>query len=225
MAVLLLSGLVTQIVGSVGGSNFRRFRGQTVLSNKSMGASKSKLLQNQKLSAIRSIFTRWQTLTDTQRAGWNAEALNYTFPDKFGNLRNLTGREFFTKCNIHLLAIGLSKNSVGSPSSVVPLFTLGSFQIDTSVNEVGLAITSVSASVWLQIRIEMHQKPLNTPTFVRRKIIYVQLVTSPITLNFWNELVAEFPYFENSFNVRAYVNAVNVSGFVGPYSTIDAIVV
>jgi len=253
MALLLLSGLVTQIVGSAGGSNFRRFRGQTVLSNKSMGASKSKLLVNPRLSGIRRIFSGWKTLSDSNRTAWNAKALEFEFPDKFGTLRNITGRQLYTKLNAKALEFefpdkfGTLRNitgrqlytklnirllwrsaSIANPATInstVNTFTVSAFTIDTSVGVMGLSLTSFSGSTYYKVSFEVVSGKLNEPSFTRRKILNGGFSGVNVTEDYYASFISAFPYFDNTYAVRVYVTPQNAFGFDGPTLTRVGIVV
>jgi hypothetical protein len=225
MALLLLSGLVTQIVGSAGGSNFRRFRGQTVLSNKSMGASKSKLLVNPRLSGIRRIFSGWKTLSDSNRTAWNAKALEFEFPDKFGTLRNITGRQLYTKLNIRLLWRSASIANPATINSTVNTFTVSAFTIDTSVGVMGLSLTSFSGSTYYKVSFEVVSGKLNEPSFTRRKILNGGFSGVNVTEDYYASFISAFPYFDNTYAVRVYVTPQNAFGFDGPTLTRVGVVV
>lgn len=50
----------------------------------------------------------WRSLTQAQRDAWNAAVSDFSSTDVFGDLRNPTGKNLFTKLNINLLNAGQS---------------------------------------------------------------------------------------------------------------------
>jgi len=106
MAIAKLSTIVTAIAGTVGGVTFRRHAGQTVISKKSQGPSRATSLFNPRLSQMRTLITNWNSLTQTVRDAWATAALSFTFPDKFGDSHNLSGRELYLKLQGNLIVTG-----------------------------------------------------------------------------------------------------------------------
>lgn len=63
----------------------------------------------------------WKNLTDTQRTGWNSNAVNYPAQNKFGETYTPSGYQVYMSLNMALLNAGLSKLSdVPTPGVVIP---------------------------------------------------------------------------------------------------------
>lgn len=108
MAVIKLGALVSGIAGSIGGTTFRRGNGYISASNKSSGPSKSRLRTNAQLGGNVDIVQLWNTIGQPEKDQWNAQAQLFQFPDKFGTLRNITGRQLFIKLNARRNRLGMS---------------------------------------------------------------------------------------------------------------------
>jgi len=97
MAVAKLGAIVTQIAGSIGGTQFRRGRNALVMSNKSRGLSKNLALQNRQIQLFNKMSNEWDGLSESDRDAWALAAATFQFPDRFGTLKYLTNRQLFFK--------------------------------------------------------------------------------------------------------------------------------
>jgi len=76
------------------------------MQKRSAGGDKKKLRANSKLPQLANVIAHWSTLPPWERDEWRNAAQNYQFPDKWGNMRNLTGREFFIKIANYCVNVG-----------------------------------------------------------------------------------------------------------------------
>ena len=216
MAIFKLGAIVTEIVGSIGGTNFRRGVNNGIISNKSFGGTKNKLLLNKQLGAIATIFKQWRGLDPELQDAWNAEALNFLFPDKFGVQKNLTGRQLFSKMNVQLLITGESIADPTGMDSTIPTVTVGSGNISVQYNDVFFNLPYIEDDVKILVSCEIANGPLNAPTFTRRATILELLVTpADEFIGFTNEFFAAFPYYTYGYEARFYLETINEWGFKG----------
>lgn len=222
MAKFVLGAIITNIAGSVGGTTLRRVPNGLSMYNKIRGTSKARLLKNPQLPAIGQIFQRWSQLSDSDRAGWNAQALLVTFPDKFGNQKNLTGRELFSKANIQLLPTGASLDSSSGFTTVVNDFTLGVFVFDISTPTFQVDVESLTGGNQIMISVELTQKPILQPVFKSREVIHVGDIEAPsANIQFPTAFLAKFPYATAGMWLTVYAQAINGSGMVSPYQFVS----
>ena len=106
MASIRFGSIVTGLKGSVGGTTYREFRNGFVMQKRSAGGDKKKLRANSKLPQLANVIAHWSTLPSYERSAWRSVAQQYPFPDKWGNMRNLTGREFFIKMANYCVNVG-----------------------------------------------------------------------------------------------------------------------
>jgi len=128
MALIKLGAFFTNIAGSVGGTTFRRSQHGIVLSNKIVGIRKSVLFRNTRLSELRSVIQGWALLSQVNRDSWNEIAHTFSFPDKFGDLRTLSGRLLYIKLNASLLIVGNYYLNASSINSIVHALEVGNIQ-------------------------------------------------------------------------------------------------
>lgn len=213
MAIFKLGGLVTAVAGSIGGTTFKRNGTNGAMYNKVKGASKSKTLRNPRLGGIASIFQQWQKFTDAERAAWNSETLNFQFPNKFGTLKNLTDRQFFSKLNIQNLPLGISILDPTGVNAVNPVFSIVAAVINFELEYFTISTTADSIGSTYLFSFEVTQKPIYGPTFISREIAFSAPVDLSINYAVWAEFIAKFPYYDSTYNVMVYVTAINEFGF------------
>lgn len=221
MAKFVLGGIITNIAGSVGGTTLRRVPNGFSMYNKIKGASVSKLLQNARVPQIASIFQKWSSLSDSERAGWNATALTVTFPDKFGVAKNLTGRQLFTKANIQGLPIGLVVNDSAGFTNTVMEFSLPSFTFDISVPTFQITVDAVNNPSLVMVSVELSNKQIFQPVFKSRKVIAIgDCSLGDNNIQFPTELLAEYPYAAEGMWLAVYIQSINDFGMVSPYQVV-----
>lgn len=213
MAIFKLGAIVTEIAGSIGGTTFKRGAGNRIIMNKTSGTSSSRLLLNNQLNPIRVIFQKWKMFDDTHRADWNLIALDYQFPDKFGVLRNLTGRQLFTKLNIQLLPVGSSILEADQVGNIIYDVTIDNFTIATDLSSAELQYVVDTDSSWVLVQLEVSLKTLMAPIFTRRKVTAFAFLDGAGGFDILAALLEQFPFINSSYNVRAFVTSMNESGF------------
>jgi len=215
MAIFKLGAMVTDIVGSIGGTTFRRGSQNSAVYNKSNGASRSLLKKNLQLGPIAKIFRQWRELSPEIKSTWTAAALLYQFPDKFGVLKNLTARQLFTKLNIQLLVVNSSVLQGDDIDNNTAIIEIQNFDIDSNLASAELQIGVLSFASWVLVQIEVSKNKLFAPTFTRRKVSAFMWVENGGGFDIINQLIAQYPYIDNTYNVRAFVTPMNYYGFKG----------
>ena len=207
-----MGAIVTEIKGSVGGTTFRGSPSGTIMTNKIFGASKNRLLNNTALFKLSEIISSWSYLSDAIRNEWNAQALLFEFPNKFGDLKNLSGRQLFIKLNTQAYFVG------GNPPNVS---TLNSTVSTSDYNDPGLSnIPSATIRLYdnlydthISIQAELIPNFAVAPSFTRRKIIYSELLQGQKLIDFTAEAIANFPSAGVGDIFNIYVMFTNLSGF------------
>lgn len=216
MAIFQLGSIVTSIVGSIGGTTFKRGASNLIVSKKSMGASRSLLLSNVRLGAISSVFMGWSSLSQSMRDDWAFIAPSYLFPDKFGVLRALTARQLFTKLSIQLIPVNQAVPDADQINNVLGVFGVNFFNLTKSPFKCELDISYTGDAGYLLVQIQVAQKNLYSPIFNRRQITAWVMIDSALGFDFTEEILKQFPYINEKYSVRAFVSIMNVSGFKSP---------
>lgn len=218
MAVIQMGAIVTKIKGSVGGTAFKTQRATQVMFNKSKGYSKSKSYQNPAINYARSIFQKWSFLTAGQKLAWNNQAAILFFLDKFGNSVHITGRQLYTKVNLNLRQLDYLPEP---PLGFDPLVSLLSNEpCEASMSSeyafVPVEVENIGDS-YVSLSLEVSLSPLREPVFVSRKVIKTITTSSNTTINFFDEMMEQFPYINASYNIRVYLEIMNEYGFKGAF--------
>jgi hypothetical protein len=215
MAIFKLGAFITAIVGSVGGTNFKRGANNSIVTNKSFGGSNSKLKSNARLNPIANIFKAWSLLDDGVRSDWNDAALDYTFPNKFGDLVNLSGRQLFTKLNIQLLPVGSTVLDATIINNNINTISVDNFTLEMNPFNVELQMQCDGDDTWILVQLEISQNVLLAPIYNRRKITAYIFGEGAIGFDLSDEVFSQYPFINENYNVRAYVTVMNIYGFKG----------
>lgn len=217
MAKFLLGTIVTNVAGSVGGTTLRRVPNGFSMYNKIKGTSYSRLLQNKRVANIANIFQGWARLTQTERDGWNAQALLVTFPDKFGNPKNLTGRELFSKCNIQASPVGFSITDSTGFTTDIPDWLLEDSDGGIGDDSLEIIFGNIVDTVGIMISYELSNRQIYQPTFKSRKVYQVEAAQENGNLNISASLRQAFPYVNEGMWLGVYVQGWNQFGLLSPY--------
>lgn len=214
MATFKLGMIITDIAGSVGGTTLKRNGTYKVMMNKSTGTAYSRSLQNQALSYLGSIFKAWTFLSDADKSAWETQALNFTFPDKFGTLRNLTGRQLYIKLNGQNYKIDPTPIDPTTIDSELVPFTIDQCIYVVGLNQFTVSVDSLAVSSrTYMVSVELSLQPLRAPTFVARKVIHTFSGAGSTGTDILADLLLNYPYFDSSYNCRVYLQEINSSGF------------
>lgn len=212
MATIKLGMLVTQIAGSIGGTTFRRGANFICMQNKTKGASKSKTLQNKALIQLGSISSQWSALSASEQSDWVDASLLFQFPDKFGDLKYLSGRQLFIK-----IANFTANVSEPIPDPNTLSSTVGTSTIFFGLIELnGPAFIELTESVpatLVVISAELIKFIGQAPTFTRREIILFDYPDVNLEIDINTAINTKFPTLAVGNIVRLYYYTQNSSGF------------
>lgn len=212
MAVFQYGAVITRISGSIGGTNFRLFRGMPVISNKSQGGSYQVRLQNKKLGQLAWLFREFHSLDPTSQLAWQSLSNNYTFPDKFGKYRIISGRQFYTKMNAQLLPVKQYNRDATAFDPTLNPWSLKDFTCNLTGFNCMVEINTVGANNYFLYQLEFSTKKLNSPQFTRRLIFGSSQSDVNFTVNVYPELYKAFPTVRAGDNVRLYVWQMSKGG-------------
>lgn len=214
MATFKLGAIITDIAGSIGGTTLKRNGSYRVIMNKPSGSTYSRLLQNKAVSYLGSIFKAWAFLNTETKEAWNTAALSYTFPDKFGTLRNLTGRQLFIKLNSQRYAYNSAIIDPTTLDSTLPPFLFTDAQKVPGANQLFLEIFCEDTSIiTYSVMAEVSLKSLHAPTFISRKVFTHVVYQGNGNTDIFTLFIQNFPYYTEQYNARLYVYQLNSSGF------------
>jgi hypothetical protein len=212
MANIKLGAIITDIAGSVGGSTFRRTPAGIILYNKQGTQIKSAFAKNSVKNKLGAILSAWNFLSTMEKDFYIDKATLYTFPNKFGTMRNLTGRQFYTKLNAQMLpsASNVStspwydENYSGSLDSINASF--GSEQVEFFFN-------AELTDYILLIQIYPLRNGANPKPSKRSVCTYAQIMGAVTSVNLWSEFVTQYPNANTGTTWGANIIFMTQSGF------------
>ena len=221
MATVQLGAIITKIAGSIGGTNFRRHRASTVISNKTSGGSKNKLRNNPRLADLTRIIQAWSGLSVADRSAWNTQSSNFQFPDKFGNMKNLTGRQLYIKLTTQGEVGELAGINVNTLSSTTPALGTPTVQTFTTSN-LTLLTGNPGVSGKLLVSYEYLYNDAISPTFKRRKVFSVLSIGALGGVNGASNVLDFYPKAVAGDKFRIYIQSINLSGFKGAMQYLES---
>lgn len=214
MATFKLGAIITDIAGSIGGTTLKRNGAYKVIMNKSSGTPYSRSYNNPSLQYLPFIFKSWSRLSDEEKAAWIDQAKNYTFPDKFGTLRTLSGRQLFVKLNAQSWLDTPTFVDVSNLTSFTQNFTLDKVAYGPWAPFFYMSVVGdYSKKQKYYVSLEISLQPLRAPSFISRKIIGVYEMLPYEEKDILPDILKAYPFFNKNYNARLYVCAVNDSGF------------
>ena len=218
MATFKLGAIITDIAGSIGGTTLKRNGAYKVIMNKSSGTPYSRSYNNPSLQYLPFIFKSWSRLSDEEKSAWQEQALLYTFPDKFGTLRTLSGRQLFVKLNAQRWLDTPSFVDVSTISSFTEVFTLDYVFFNPNEPRLYFNITgNYSGNQKYYVSLEISLQPLRAPSFISRRVIGIYELGALSGANIIEDVLKTYPFFNENYNARLYICAVNNSGFKSVY--------
>lgn len=121
MAKLKLSGLITYIRGSIGGTTFQNTSSGLIMRNKPIRTPESNIYAHNLKLIIAKLGYNWQLLTDQERNIWNNWAKFVKQTIKNSNYKLMNGRQCFIRTNMYLTLY--NQTTISNPPFIRSAFT------------------------------------------------------------------------------------------------------
>lgn len=215
MAIAQLGMIITEMAGSIGGTTLKRQGANLSIYNKSRGGNKSKLWQNKGLGRMSTVRTFWLNSSQEYKDAWVDAATRFTFPDRFGNQRNITGYQLYTKATNARAIIELEPTSGDGYDQEVKSFYAKYFTLNKDYLQCRTEIAQGSGRQWYLFGFDVNCKSYSKPIFNKRLILYFfewnDVGVVDMDTAFWDK----FPYVQAGDNVRMYITPMNPQGYKG----------
>ena len=171
----------------------------------------------------------WRSLTDNQRAAWNAATSDFAKTDIFGDLRNPTGFNLYQRLNNNLLNIGVAAIDVPPAVVAVAAFTSMSLAVEDATDAELVTITYAPA-IEADHKVKVFATPPMSPgvSFVKSEYRQIDVIVtadaSPFDIT--TEYVAKFGS-TGTAGQKVFVKMVQVddsTGLAGASISASAIV-
>lgn len=140
MARILFGPLVTAIKGSIGGVTFQGNPSGSIIRSRAHLSHVSTNKQTASHADLQKWLYEFQNLTQDQRDQWNTYASVWTKTNKFGEVKRLTGENWFISVNKHNYIIGQALKTV-PPDHIIPSAP-PSFEIIATASSLSIDFTS-----------------------------------------------------------------------------------
>lgn len=152
MAKIRLGDNITDLSGSTGGTTYSKNRGGHYRKNKPMPINPNSSFQIAVRSSFGTLSQAWRSLTDAQRAAWNAMAPQYPYLDVFGVARTPSGFQLYKTLNGNLDSVGATRITTPLPPAAVTAvtFTVSAYD-DTTGPTAAFTATPLAATTSLLI--------------------------------------------------------------------------
>lgn len=196
---LTKSTLLAEIRGSIAGSTFGRNRGGIYIRSRSVPINPGSEFQAAVRASLGLLSARWRdTLTNAQRAAWDAYALNTPRTNALGDPINIGGIGAYVRGNVSRIQAGLSIVDDGPASFGIP--EIGAVTV-AAASATTLSIGFDSTDPWastddtaLLIYVSANQSPAKN--FFKGPYRFAQAVEGSSTLEPTSPAVVTSPYEE-----------------------------
>ena len=142
---LKFGAIVTDGRGKIGGHVASKNRAGAYLRTKVTPTNPNTVAQVQARNILASISQLWQTLTESQRSGWNDAVKEWGTTDIFGDIKNPSGINLFVKINANLISVGYPQLSDAPSKMEVPSVIISSANYIISADDVSINFNSSDA--------------------------------------------------------------------------------
>lgn len=187
MAKIRPGGLVGQISGSVGGDTFSRNRGGPYVRTRAVPVTSTSDYAMAAKNRLGLASTRWQTLTEAERAAWTNWATNRPVTDRLGESITLSGQQAFITINARLEQAGDTlldePPTVGSPDGLLDLSVTAEDHTATAAAEVTFSpALEANHRLWVWSALVASQGVNYVQNLLRLSHITTAEATSPVDI-------------------------------------------
>jgi len=140
------------IVGSIGGLTFQENGSGYIIRRRPQPNKSSTTLQQTAHQNLQNWLNKWQGLTDTNRMNWNTFAGLNPKTNKFGQVKNITGANWFMSVNYMRILQSLSQ--LNDPPTYTLPHSLGTWDVSTGMTTISITglntfdYTDTSYIIW-----------------------------------------------------------------------------
>lgn len=192
MAVAKLGGIVTGLSGSVGGTTFRRSGNGLVVYNKPRNVSLSQVQQNVNLVNLAGLSRQYTVLPAVIKNAWRSFASMFTFPNRFGDERQISGKSMWMKCNGTLLHFEEFIEIPDGKDITVPIITFTNIDSSFANELIELVIDSEVGDARYFIRGFKNSYPGQIVIFNRQKVLTTGFMIGETSINMWGAVEQQF---------------------------------
>lgn len=192
MAVARLGAIVTGLAGSIGGTTIRRIAGGISIYNRPMNSSLSQVQQNVNLVNLAGLSREYTTMPAPQKEAWRVFARGFTFPNRFGEQRQISGKSMWMKCNGSLLHFEEFVEIPDGLSINVPFIEITGLNSDFNASNLVCVVASEVGDARFFIRVAKLRFPGQQIIFTRQKVLASGFIIGATGVDLWAPIELQF---------------------------------
>lgn len=220
MARVQFGSGVTSIVGSIGGNTFQSNRSGYIIRSRGFTRKQVTPKQVTAMNAYQYYLYLWSLLTLVEKQSWDTLALAHTKTDKFGQIKTLSGFNWFVSVNYMQVLCGFS------PLNTAPVYAAPSsvpnYTVNASITKLQLIIDTPQ-TITDNFAIIRATPPINkTTTSFQKQLKFISVIQSDywdnvdITSDWENATGYSWPpsFDVNKFQIGIMIQSVNINSGV-----------
>ena len=215
MATFKLGAIITDVAGSIGGTTIRRTPNGHAIYNKQGTQIKSAFAEKSKRVQLSNVFSSWARLSKEQKSAWQDLAVLYPQKDKFGGLKQLTARQFFTKLNAQLVPVNRTVN-LERFDSAIPSAVVSSVTFDVTEEQFIFFLNENIDNVYFMVSVYRVRSKGGVKPHAHFRRTYTSLIESSSIVDIWSFFANQFPLRSTGDNFGVNLQMMSESGFLSP---------
>lgn len=214
MAQIQLGTIITDIKGSIAGTTFRKSQHTISVYNKIGRNYKNSSKRNSRAGQFANLSTRYNNLSEVERAWWADNATRFTFLNKFGSPVLLTARQLFIKLNMQLSVVGEQVPNTGTMVSDTESTEISSFAVDVTTQSVEVEITERVENSYLCFYAQVVNNGRTLPNQNKKQVFFFISRSSDTTFSIGPEFFSQLPFVAEGQKIQLTCYTINDFGFV-----------
>jgi len=208
--------IVTDGRGKIGGQVASKNRSGAYLRTKVTPVNRQSASQTAVRNRLAGLSQGWRSLSDAQRAAWNAAVGDFAKTNIFGDLVNPTGFNLYQRLNNNLIRIGESAITTPPTPAAITDIVIGALTMDASDGSVSLAYTA-GGDAGSEIEVWATPPVSAGVSFVKSEYRLVTQVTANTAspLDMAADYIAKFGAITGAAGMKVFVKTVAISVTTG----------
>lgn len=215
MATFKLGAIITDVAGSIGGTTIRRTPNGHAMYNKQGTQIKSAFAEKSKRLQLSNVFSSWSRLSAEQQSTWRELAVLYPQRDKFGSLKQLTARQFFTKLNAQLVPVNRTVD-LDDFDSAIPSAVVSSVTFDAAEEQFIFFLNENIVNVYFMVSVYRVRSKGGVKPHAHFRRTYTSMVAASNIVDIWASFANQFPLRSVGDNFGVNLQMMTKSGFLSP---------
>lgn len=224
MATFKLGAIITDVAGSIGGTTIRRTTNGHAMYNKQGTQIKSAFAEKSKRLQLSNVFSSWSRLSAKQQSTWRELAVLYPQKDKFGSLKQLTARQFFTKLNAQLVPVNRTVD-LDDFDSAIPSAVVSSVTFDVAEEQFIFFLNENIDNVYFMVSVYRVRNKGGVKPHAHFRRTYTSKVTNSSIVDIWASFANQFPLRSVGDNFGVNLQMMTKSGFLSPVQVFSVSIV